>query len=345
MKVNIVITSIQSELNGSKVLVNLVREGDCRVVVTGDAKSPNSIQFASDFEFFSLNDQMALPFSIVKKIPLNSYARKMIGYLLAHSDERLLFETDDDNALISVDKFSLCQGGFIEPRTDSRWFNPYPYFSKEHIWPRGFPLELISKSMELNGNLEGLKIEKGSSKQLGLIQFLANGSPDVDAVFRLVFGDPQVSFLDNRTVLIPESSYTPFNSQATLWSPTLLPLMYLPITCTFRMTDIWRSFVCQRILGASGIRWAYNSPIVFQDRNFHNLIKDFVDEIPGYINNSEIVDILEETTIKGGKANFAHDLTLLYSRLVENGFLQELELELLNAWLLDVSYIEANNED
>ena len=57
MKVNIVITSIQSELNGSKVLVKLVREGDCRVVVIGDAKSPNSIQFPSDFEFFSLNDQ------------------------------------------------------------------------------------------------------------------------------------------------------------------------------------------------------------------------------------------------------------------------------------------------
>ena len=84
---------------------------------------------------------------------------------------------------------------------------------------------------------------------------------------------------------------------------------------------------------------------MFQDRNFHNLIKDFVDEIQRYINNSEIVDILEETTIKGGKANFAHDLTLLYSRLVENGFLQELELELLNSWLLDVSYIEANNEN
>ena len=46
------------------------------------------------------------------------------------------------------------------------------------------------------------------------------------------------------------------------------------------MTDIWRSFVAQRIAWANGWAILFHEPTVWQDRNEHNLMRDFRDESP-----------------------------------------------------------------
>ena len=74
--------------------------------------------------------------------------------------------------------------------------------------------------------------------------------------------------------------------------------MYLPSTCTFRMTDIWRSFIAQRILWENDSNLLFHSASAEQDRNEHNLLKDFKDEVPGYENNQLIIDILTNLKLK-----------------------------------------------
>ena len=53
------------------------------------------------------------------------------------------------------------------------------------------------------------------------------------------------------------------------------PLLYLPAYCSFRMTDIWRSFVAQRIAWENGWRLLFHGPTMEQERNVHDLMKDF----------------------------------------------------------------------
>jgi hypothetical protein len=81
------------------------------------------------------------------------------------------------------------------------------------------------------------------------------------------------------------NSWCPFNSQSTWFFKKAFPLMYLPCSCKHsECTDIWRSFIGQRCLWEIGEGVTFHSPSeVYQDRNEHDLLKDFEDEIPGYL--------------------------------------------------------------
>jgi hypothetical protein len=108
---------------------------------------------------------------------------------------------------------------------------------------------------------------------------LADHSPDVDAVWRLVLDRP-FCFDKGESLYLAPGTWCPFNSQSTWWWPEAYPLLYLPSFCTFRMTDIWRSFVAQRCLWAVGQGVAFHASEVAQARNQHNLMRDFEDEVP-----------------------------------------------------------------
>ena len=55
-----------------------------------------------------------------------------------------------------------------------------------------------------------------------------------------------------------------FNSQNTTWHISLLPLMYLPVTCNMRCTDIWRSLIALKIMQFNNLNILFHGPSVFQ---------------------------------------------------------------------------------
>ena len=166
-------------------------------------------------------------------------------------------------------------------------------------------------------------------------QGLANGNPDVDAIYRLVLDLPQ-RFYGRRKVALGRGAWCPFNSQNTTWWKVAFPLLYLPACCSFRMTDIIRSFVAQRIAWENDWAILFHSPTVIQERNDHNILKDFIDEIPGYINNNHIKEALENTRIAGGTDNISMDLIHCYEALVRKDLIGRKELALLACWLNDL---------
>ncbi|MDH5377830.1 MAG: STELLO glycosyltransferase family protein, partial [Gammaproteobacteria bacterium] len=240
-----------------------------------------------------------------------------------------IFDTDDDNA--PLDNWQK-----RELRTQARacthagWINVYRCFTDEHIWPRGLPLEYIlnNDSIELQKNT----VAVNSPIQQGL----ANGSPDVDAVWRLTL-DKNIAFEANSSILLKEGAWCPFNSQSTWWFPQAFPLLYLPSYVSFRMTDIWRSFVAQRCLWAMKHGLVFHGPEMFQERNPHNLIRDFEQEIPGYVGNTKICKILEKQNLTSGLEQVGDNLHRCYESLVSAGFIPPQEMKLVEAWLLDLS--------
>ena len=153
----------------------------------------------------------------------------------------------------------------------------------------------------------------------------------MDAIYRLVMPLPQ-TFRDDRRVALTEGSWCPFNSQNTTWWREAFGLLYLPAYCSFRMTDIWRSFIAQRIAWVNGWGVLYHEPNMWQERNEHNLMRDFEDEVPGYLNNSKICEELEGLGLESGVDKIGVNLRVCYEKLVEMGLVDARELDLLEVW-------------
>jgi hypothetical protein len=102
------------------------------------------------------------------------------------------------------------------------------------------------------------------------------------------------------------------------------------------MTDIWRSFVAQRIAWENGWSLLFHEPTVWQERNEHDLMQDFADEVPGYLSNELIARELEALPLKGGTAHLCENLKLCYDKLIEKRWVSEGERDLVDAWVSDL---------
>lgn len=218
-----------------------------------------------------------------------------------------------------------------------RWVNVYRSMGQDDVWPRGIPLSSVRSYAYLSHN---------ESMECPIQQGLANGNPDVDAVWRMT-QSRSVAFDLSMRIALKAGSWCPFNSQSTWWFPSAFPLMYLPIHATFRMCDIWRSFVAQRCLWAMGKSVVFHSPAeVVQDRNVHNLLADLKDEIPGYLHNEAIAKALDETGLDSGVDLLVvlKNLRTCYDTMVAGGFLPVDELKAVDAWCADVRMVLARPE-
>jgi hypothetical protein len=66
------------------------------------------------------------------------------------------------------------------------------------------------------------------------------------------------------------------------------------------------------------------------------LIRDFADEVPGYLHNSSIREALDALELSSGAENIPEAMRTIYGRLVEMGLVGPGELPLLDAWLEDL---------
>lgn len=323
----IVITTINYPTEAVKRLAKIRR--DFRFIVVGDLKTPSDWSL-DGVVYLSVERQREMGFAFSKECPPNHYARKNIGYLRAVADgARVIVETDDDN--YPYDSFSdpgeKCVQG--RPVLASGWINVYQYFTENRVWPRGFPLECIKDGFTSKPGLD-----EEAVFDCPVQQFLVDGNPDVDAVFRLTM-ETDVHFNPN-TVILRAGSFCPFNSQNTVWWPEAYPLLYLPSYVSFRMTDIWRSFVAQICLYRMGKQIAFRSATMQQVRNEHSLIRDFEDEIPGYLNNARFISVLQDLPLSDGPDRVGENLRACYGSLAQAGIVPHEELHLVDLWLDDI---------
>lgn len=331
MNRSLVITSISSP---SDVLKSYASESVIRnidFILIGDTKSPNTFEIYG-CDFWNIDQQKTLKFNIINLLQEQHYARKNIGYLLAmQRGADIIIETDDDN--IPYENFwQLSNYQYTTYCIENNgWTNIYKYFAPHtHIWPRGFPIELIKTNFSIK------KIIK--KVYCPIQQGLVNNNPDVDSIYRLTSSLP-ITFDTTIPLALGDKTWCPFNSQNTIWFKNIFPLLYLPSFCSFRMTDIWRSFVAQRICWTNDWHVLFKSPTVYQIRNEHNQLKDFEDEIPGYLNNAKICSALELLNLPSGTKNILSNLRTCYECLINLEVMDSKELQLVDAWINDVSQL------
>ncbi len=192
-----VVTTIAGPSEGLARLAGLLQEEGGRLIVVGDRKGP-AIFDLPGCRFLSLADQAELPFRLARALPTDHYARKNIGYLLAVAEgSACIYETDDDN--VPAAGWTARTPTVDAVRLPLRpWMNVYRLFSDDPIWPRGFPLRLANdpETFRLGETPPACRVDAP------IQQGLADRSPDVDAVWRLLL-DRDFSFRAGPSVWLP----------------------------------------------------------------------------------------------------------------------------------------------
>ena len=304
-------------------------------------------------------DQVAMSNAFVDALPWNHFGRKNIGYLYAiiHG-AKVIWDFDDDNALKfwipgaapdgapSIDK-AIPQDEeqtieALEPK-DHNWptYNPYPALGAPTLpsWPRGLPLDDIKASKCSNTPLQTVQVKASS---IGVLQSLADYQPDVDAIFRLTM--PLPFFFkrpkENKHLMIPKGSLTPYNAQATLHFKSSFFGLFLPITVSGRVTDIWRSFIAQRLFWDVGLQLGFIArPLVVQDRNVHSNIGDLGSEWDIYVKGKQLMEFLGSW--KGKGRTIVERTEQLWIALYEREYVEFHDVELVQLWLqtlLEIGY-------
>jgi hypothetical protein len=101
--------------------------------------------------------------------------------------------------------------------------------------------------------------------------------------------------------------------------------MYLPTTVSFRYTDILRGFITLFQLWKLNKSIVFTAPSAIQERNLHDLNKDYEDELSMYNTVDHVIKLLNE--------NKEATLKDIYVILIKNEIIKEEELKTLDIWL------------
>jgi STELLO glycosyltransferases len=318
----IVVTTIQTPTEAIAAISRLASQGWSAVVV-GDTKTPSN--WAADgIHYLSVTEQHRIFGKFSELIPVRHYSRKNLGYLYAiQHGAKLILETDDDN--IARPEFAALRSSMVTGDVVSHmgWVNAYSYFTEARIWPRGLPLTQIESAPPVG---------PAETAECPIQQYLADEDPDVDAIYRLLHKG-RIRFRDRKPVILNAGAWSPFNSQNTVFFEPAFALLYLPCFVSFRMTDIWRSLVAQAALWKHGYRLSFHAPTVKQVRNDHDLMRDFADEVPGYLENDHIASALLQAAAQIDAGDMRITVRHFWQALVEAGIVPEKELTVIDAWL------------
>lgn len=330
----IVITSISNFLSpGVQRLLQWTTKTKQQLIVIGDKKTPEwpTVKNVHFKNILIQNHDFPM---LSKKLPFNHYSRKNLGYLYAHKMKaRQIFDTDDDNCP-SRNVFDHPIDSYRVIEDVHGWINIYRYFGQKNIWPRGIPLSSVNSQL---GKISTLSVSDKDFSHINVMCFqsLVDGDPDLDAIGRQLFPSEH-TFSDEPPVLLQQNQTCPTNSQATVWNSHLLPLLYLPITASFRMTDIWRGVILQEYMKCRGLFTVFGKFGINQIRNSHNLLQDFIQEVDGHIHTETIRLVSSDhwkTLTSFDLDTTSETLIKIYQELIRLKIIGRDEIECLSAYL------------
>ena len=279
----------------------------------------------------------------------------MVGYLYAiFNGAEYIYETDDDNSpLDGLFGFRYKKLNGLEldcPSTDNQnenlFINPYAYFGQPSMWPRGYPLDMISEKIP-EKNCKIYKVfdsskDNGSYRIPLIQQGLVNGDPDVDAIYRLTrkknMHALNVKFDENSPPLfLNKNQYAPTNSQNTFFHYDAFWSLIFPLNVTFRECDILRGYISIRLLQDINGRVAFLAPNALQIRNSHSYHIDYLLEKRLYETIQFFVNDLNDW--KCSMLEFKDCFIDCIKMLIRKKHFNEIELEFYTTWINDLDSI------
>jgi hypothetical protein len=307
---------------------------DVKFFVAGDERSPHQDIISNQaglgaYTYLLPGQQEKWKCSAV--IGWNTLARRNIAFLEALKwGADVIVSVDDDNIPVAPDYFNrfawAIQHSFYGLKASGAdgWFDP-GFLLVPRTKHRGIPHDASRM----------VTIEHVTDAKVGVAAGLVIGNPDIDAVTRMAMAPDiqQVSELGKAGVAVDRKSWTVFNSQNTAVIRALIPCWFM-MPGVGRMDDIYASLIVQRVARDRGYHVHFGPPLVYQQRNPHNLVADLRAEIDGYENVRKLAALLDATILPG--YSVIDDTRIIYgvlaaSELVPAGSVQAAMLYLEDA--------------
>jgi hypothetical protein len=307
----VTLTTINLPLVVEKLVSQKISSGDrYEIIIIGDLKTPSgtgayleNLQIANPEILINYMDidQQNKKFSkyteLWDHIPFNSFSRRNYADLYC-LDEKFdyVIRIDDDNFPINddfiLDHIKALELDEVAVVSNSLgWFNICTLLLEEkgkEFYPRGFPYPYRNKHSE-NQNTT-------SKAKIGINAGLWLGDPDVDAITRLSIS-PKVTDINKKTlnsyVALEKGTWAPINTQNTSYQGEILQISFVS-PYVGRYDDIFCGYIARSILDQLNIKTSYGLPLVFQDRNMHDLWNDEKLERFGNTSGVEIIDFVKE---------------------------------------------------
>ena len=330
--IGVVMTTITFPKNLEDLLKSYKGNEDLKIIIVGDHKTPDySDKLPEGVELFKIKDQKRWlketfdpnKFNLYWRVfQENNYQRRIIGFLKAVQEgSKYIVALDDDNYpreredLISK-HVEVLKGHQIRVISSNlKYVNllsflEYPSKDKFRIYVRGYPLHLRGDPVyEIRDTKGKIAVNVG----------LWEGSPDMEALSRLVHGDIQVK-ADPRlsTLALDTGTYTSMCLQNIAFRKEYLLLQYeFPMNVPIegislgRYDDIWGGYVCKKLLDQVGSYMTFGVPVARHIRHPHSVIKDFLNEFWGMFLNLFFFTAIQEIVLEETK-----DLIVMYAELV-----------------------------
>lgn len=281
MKTALVITTI----NVPEVLrLYRASEPGVRFFVIGDRKSDDAATQAltdsiSNCVYYGIDAQAQLGYGTNSVLPENCIQRRNLGFLEAAKwGAEAIISIDDDNVPLDAYEYlgemnRRLQWPFagIEASGKHGWFDVGQYL--QPVSPhRGFPIQY--KHAPVYRGVTG--------KKVGVAAGICIGDPDISAVTRIANAPDvqQIALLLQQGCVVDRRTTTVFNSQNTAVLRHLIPAWGM-VPFVGRYDDIFASLICQRIMRDLDLHVHFGRPLVLQQRNAHDLVRDLAAEIAG----------------------------------------------------------------
>jgi hypothetical protein len=135
-------------------------------------------------------------------------------------------------------------------------------------------------------------------------------------------------------IVLQPYTYSPYNTQNTITHYEAFWGLYLPVTTTFRVCDIWRSYWVQRLLWDIGGQLMFGTSTIKQIRNSHSYLKDMQEEEQLYHQTGSFVRFLSSWS--SSLPTLAKRIMKLAEDIAKAGFWKSQEIEIINAWINDL---------
>jgi hypothetical protein len=318
---HIVFTTIYYPLVLNDLLSNISKFGhldNTKVWVIGDHKTPASAAVLAsevsakglEAEYLDIQaqDKWGKGIEFYGRIPYNSEARRLIGYLKALEEGcELLISIDDDNFPTEDDFIGghaktgqTTTGDMISEQSGFHNICEYlEFMPNRQIFPRGFPFKLRGEPNRAKLVAPPTKAKIGVTEGLWLLE------PDVDATTWLNGKISAGAYKGPDSFVLDQKTWSPVNTQNVSVVRELIPAYFcvpmawpVPGGQIARYGDIWGGYFLQALLQGTDYHIAFGRPLTEHRRNPHVYIDDLRFEFWGMI----LTDWLLETLRQNFKA-------------------------------------------
>jgi reversibly glycosylated polypeptide len=315
MKTTIVTTTIHVPHFLTAYEKNIRQNGHSNVdfVVIGDKKTPPEArefcQTIPNCEFVGLLGQemylQRFP-ELAIHIPFNSFERRDIGLLMAYEQGAdVIITIDDDNLATGHDMIGLhhdmvcpklCLPNVETHDSSSGWFNVCGILEEENgveFYHRGYSPRHKWETNQYTTLWQG-------PRKVVVNAGLWLNNPDTDAITRLERKLNVVGFKYNmpHSIALAPGTWSPFNCQNTALARDVIPAYFMsPVIA--RHSDIFASYVINRIAEHLSDVIAFGLPLANHERSEHNLWHDVDLERWGMQVTDEFCDALRAIKLTG----------------------------------------------